>query len=85
MPRLWRIDLVSEQKTKCIGVVTAPHEELNANWLRESYDALSQPVGYLIGFAELSTDGSRPGRQETRSAASPRRIGATGRSMEFKS
>jgi hypothetical protein len=26
MPRLWRIDLVSE-KTKCLGVVTAPHEE----------------------------------------------------------
>jgi hypothetical protein len=27
MPRLWRIDLVSEQKTKCLGVVTAPDEE----------------------------------------------------------
>jgi hypothetical protein len=28
MPRLWRIDLVSEQKTKCLGVVTAPDEEV---------------------------------------------------------
>jgi hypothetical protein len=28
MPRLWRIDLVSEQKTKCVGVVTAPDEEV---------------------------------------------------------
>jgi hypothetical protein len=27
MPRLWRIDIVSEQKTKCLGVVTAPDEE----------------------------------------------------------
>jgi hypothetical protein len=28
MPRLWRIDLVSERKTKCLGVVTAPDEEV---------------------------------------------------------
>jgi hypothetical protein len=28
MPRLWRIDIVSEQKTKCLGVVTAPDEEV---------------------------------------------------------
>jgi hypothetical protein len=38
MPRLWRIDLVSDQKTKCIGVVTAPDKEAAIKRACEKFD-----------------------------------------------
>ena len=28
MPRLWRVYIVSEQKTKCVGIVTALDEKV---------------------------------------------------------
>src|SRR5262249_37702843 len=38
MPRLWRIDLVSEEKTRCIGVVTAPDKEIAIKRACEKFD-----------------------------------------------
>ena len=38
MPRLWRIDLVNEQKTKCIGVIPAPDKEVAIKRACEKFD-----------------------------------------------
>jgi hypothetical protein len=48
MPRLWRIDIVSEQKTNCLGVVTAPDEEVAIKRAREKFSiADTQEKGQL--------------------------------------
>jgi hypothetical protein len=38
MPRLWRINLVGEQSTKYVGIVTTPDEEIAIKRAREKFD-----------------------------------------------
>jgi hypothetical protein len=53
MPRLWRIDLVSEQKTKCLGVVTASDEEIAIRRACEKFDIVNPTTQRQLVAREL--------------------------------
>jgi len=49
MPRLWRIDLVSDQITKCVGVVAAPDEEIAIKRACEKFEVVDPTTqGQLV-------------------------------------
>jgi hypothetical protein len=53
MPRLWRIDIVSEQKTKCLGVVTAPDEEAAIKRACEKFEVADPKTQGQLVASEL--------------------------------